>query len=99
MSKSLHLTPITSLIITKIRNIWTYVSIEKYIKQTMSRAIKSIGVEINDSFRRYFVRNVENLKYLSKLKVKTKMHLTILCLPWQPFCRVIVYSTPANSVA
>ena len=33
----------------------------------MSHAIKSIGFEINDSFRRYFVRNVENLKYLSKL--------------------------------
>ena len=67
MSKSLHLTAITCLIITKIRNVWTYLSIEKYIKQTMSHAIKSIGFEINDSFRRYFVRNVENLKYLSKL--------------------------------
>ena len=99
MSKSLHQTAITCLTITKIRNIWTYVSIEKYIKQTMSHAIRSIGVEINDSFRRYFVRNVENLKYLSKLKVKTKMHLTILSLPWQPVCRVIGYSTPANSVA
>ena len=76
---SLHLTVITYLIITKIRSIWTYVSIKKYIKQTTSYAILSIGVD--DFFKRYFVRNVDNLKHLSKLKVKTKMHLTILSLP------------------
>ena len=51
-----------------------YVSIEKYIKQTMSHAIKSIEVGINDSFKHYFVRNVDNLKHLCELKVKTKMH-------------------------